>query len=149
MPEFEAMQMLHWLKSSLRGGYQLGPLETQLLRALWQRGDATVRELVNDNAIAGAYTTVMTTLDRLHKKGLLDRVLDGRAFRYRPRQKETEFYHRIFANNLEKLLSSAGNPALPLSFLVDTVTQHDAALLEELGRAVGRKRRELRKKETR
>jgi predicted transcriptional regulator len=146
MPEFEAMQMLHWLKSSLTGGRRLGPLETQLLRALWQRGDATVRELVSENAIEGAYTTVMTTLDRLHKKGLLDRVLDGRAFRYRPRQTENEFYRGTFANNLEKLLGSARDTSAPLSFLVDTITRHDARLLEELERVVDRKRQELRKR---
>jgi predicted transcriptional regulator len=124
----------------------LGPLETQLLRALWQRGDATVRELVSENAIEGAYTTVMTTLDRLHKKGLLDRVLDGRAFRYRPRQTENEFYRGTFANNLEKLLGSARDTSAPLSFLVDTITRHDARLLEELERVVDRKRQELRKR---
>ncbi|HXN21427.1 MAG TPA: BlaI/MecI/CopY family transcriptional regulator [Candidatus Dormibacteraeota bacterium] len=141
--------MLRWLKSSLAWGHHLGPLESQLLRALWQRGDATVRELVNENAIEGAYTTVMTTLDRLHKKGLLDRVLDGRAFRYRPRQTEIEFYLRTLANNLEKLLGSARDTSAPLSFLVDTVTQHDARLLEELERVVDRKRQELRKRRKR
>jgi len=52
---------------------RLGPLESDLLRALWQRGDATVRELIDDTHSDAAYTTVMTTLDRLYKKGLLDR----------------------------------------------------------------------------
>lgn len=141
--------MLRWLKSSLVGGHQLGPLETQLLRALWQLGDATVRELVEDAANQVAYTTVMTTLDRLHKKGLLDRVLDGRAFRYRPQQTEDEYNRKAFANDLEKLLSSARDTASPLSFLVDTVTQHDAKLFEELERVVGRKRQELRKRRRR
>ena len=139
------MLMLRWLKSSLVGGHHLGPLETQMLRVLWQRGDATVRELMDDTAIQGAYTTVMTTLDRLHKKGLLDRVLDGRAFRYRPRQTEEEFNRTNFASDLEKLIRSAHDAASPLSFLVDTVTQHDAKLLDELERVVDRKRQELRK----
>ena len=34
-----------------------------MLRALWQRGDATVRELMAEPAICGAYTTLMTTID--------------------------------------------------------------------------------------
>ena len=101
------MLMLRWLKSSLVGGTHLGPLETQVLRVLWQRGNATVREMVGDPAISGAYTTIMTTLDRLHKKGLLERDLDGRAFRYRPKQTEAEFNRRTFAANLENLLRSA------------------------------------------
>ena len=58
---------------------RLGPLEFELLQSLWARGSATVRELLADGSIALAYTTVMTTLDRLYKKQLLDRVSEGRA----------------------------------------------------------------------
>ena len=64
---------------------QLGPFEQQLLQKLWSHGSATVRELLADGKIHQAYTTVMTTVDRLYKKGLLDRVAEGRAFRYTPR----------------------------------------------------------------
>lgn len=141
--------MLHWLKLSLAGNAALGPLETQLLRVLWLRRDGTVRELLNEIPVRVAYTTVMTTLDRLYKKGLLERTLDGRAYRYRATQTEEEYNRSTVAAGLTKLLNSAGSPASPLSFLVDTVTQHDAALLEELARAVGHKRRELLKRETR
>jgi predicted transcriptional regulator len=141
--------MLRWLKSSLAGSHHLGPLETRLLRALWQRGDATVRELLDDATIPAAYTTIMTTLDRLHKKGLLDRVLDGRAFRYRPKQTEAEYHCRNFASDLETFLNSARDPSSPVSFLVDTVTQHDPKLLDELERVVSRKRQELRKRRKR
>ena len=141
--------MQSWLKNSPSGIQRLGPLESQLLRALWKRGDGTVRELVEDEFSSAAYTTVMTTLDRLFKKGLLNRAPDGRAFRYKPRQTEEEFNRTILAAEVSRLLNSAAHPAVPLSFLVDTVTRHDAALLDELQRAVGRKRRELRKKEDR
>ena len=143
--EIKGIQMLRWLKSSLGEGRPLGPLEAQLLQVLWQRGDATVRELVDDGAIEGAYTTVMTTLDRLHKKGLLNRVRDGRAFRYRPRQTEQEYKRKAFAEDLEKFLDSARDAAAPISFLVDTVTERDAELLNELGRVIDRKRRELKR----
>src|SRR3954467_4117703 len=81
--------MLQRFKSSLIGR-QLGPLEQELLRVLWTRGDATVRELIEVSAVDGAYTTIMTTLDRLYKKGLLERSPEGRAFRYRPKQSEAE-----------------------------------------------------------
>jgi len=64
---------------------QLGPLEQRLLQDMWGRGNATVRELLQDGDYKIAYTTVMTTLDRLFKKSLLDRVPEGRAFRYTPR----------------------------------------------------------------
>ena len=144
-PATQENAMLRWLKSSQDAGHRLGPLETQLLRVLWQRGDATVRELMTEPAIQGAYTTLMTTLDRLHKKGLLDRVADGRAFRYSPKLTEEEYNRTTFAAGLAELLNSARDTAAPLSFLVDTVTEHDAKLLGELERLVERKRQELKK----
>lgn len=130
------------------GGHLLGPLEAQLLRAVRKRGNATVRELLESSSIECAYTTVMTTLDRLYKKGLLDRSQDGRAFRYDSRETDEEMFRLSFANNLQTLLNSATDTATPLSFLVDTLTDHDAALLDELEKAVNRKRRELLKKDS-
>lgn len=137
------------LRSSLIAGRQLGPLEDELLRVLWTRGDATVRELIDDSAVNGAYTTVMTTLDRLYKKGLLERTPEGRAFRYKPKQSEAEIHQNIVTRGLKELLSSAGEHEAPLSFLVDAISDHDAALLEQLQQAVARKRSDLKKKESR
>lgn len=127
---------------------QLGPLETHLLALLCQRKDATVRELLDSGKIEAAYTTVMTTLDRLYKKGFLNRAADaqGQAFRYRLNPDERKFYRATLGGNLSRLLQSAANPSLPLSYLVDAVTAHDSALLEELRRAVNRKRQELRRR---
>src|SRR5215813_8154141 len=51
----------------------LGPLELQLMKILWSRGARNVREVVTQLDRPLAYTTVMTTLDRLYKKGFLDR----------------------------------------------------------------------------
>jgi predicted transcriptional regulator len=141
--------MLQRLQSSLVAGRQLGPLENEILRVLWSRGDATVRELIDDSAVDGAYTTIMTTLDRLYKKGLLDRTPEGRAFRYRPKQSEAELNQNLVAAGLKELLSSAGQHDAPISFLVDAISQHDAALLDQLQEAVARKRRDLRKKGSR
>jgi len=141
--------MLRWLNNSHPGKQPLGPLEAHLLRALWKRGDATVRELLTEGATGAAYTTIMTTLDRLYKKGLLDRAAEGpgRAFRYRPKHTQLEFYRSVVGADLNQLLASASNPSLPVSFLVDAITEHDVALLDELTRAVNRKKRELRRTE--
>ena len=141
--------MFKRLKSSLVSARQLGPLENELLRVLWTRGDATVRELIADAAVEGAYTTIMTTLDRLYKKGLLERSPEGRAFRYRPKQSEAELNQDLIAAGLKELFSSATAHDAPISFLVDTISEHDAALLDRLQEAVARKRRNLRKKESR
>jgi predicted transcriptional regulator len=121
----------------------------QLLQALWKRGDATVRELIEQGETTLAYTTVMTTLDRLHKKGILDRVPDGRAYRYRPRQTREEFNRAALGRNIRKLLATSSEPAAPISFLVDAITEHDRALLDELQRAVERKQRALGQRDKR
>jgi predicted transcriptional regulator len=123
---------------------QLGPFEQQLLQELWQRGNATVRELLADGTIHQAYTTVMTTVDRLYKKGLLDRVAEGRAFRYTPRQSPQELQKVAVLDGIRQLLGNGEASALPLSYLVEALSTHDAQLLDELQLLVERKRRELK-----
>jgi predicted transcriptional regulator len=121
----------------------LGPLEQQVLQRLWSHGSATVRELLADGKIHQAYTTVMTTMDRLYKKGLLDRVAEGRAFRYTPRQSAEELQRVTAFESIRQLLGS-DDSSLPLSYLVEALSAHDAQLLDELQVLVERKRRELR-----
>jgi len=138
--------MFRWGTKPFASASNLGPLETELLRALWKRGNATVRELIAEGHSLAAYTTVMTTLDRLHKKGLLERAPHGRAYRYSPRYTEAEYNRLLFTGAVQRLLRSSAVSVAPVSFLVDAVTEHDAALLRELERAVERKRRELRER---
>jgi len=127
-------------------GTQLGHLEQRLLKLLWSRGNATVRELVDEAQLSIAYTTIMTTMDRLYKKQLLDRSPEGRAFRYFPRYSEEELQRTLAGHAIQHLLHSARTSSLPLSYLVEAVSDHDTQLLDELHQLVERKRRELRKK---
>ena len=126
------------------GGPQLGPFERQLFTELRSRGSATVRELLADGKIRQAYTTVMTTMDRLYKKGLLDRVVEGRAFRYTPRHTAEELQRVAALEGIRQLLGSGDPSSLPLSYLVEAVSAHDAQLLDELQLLVERKRRQLK-----
>jgi predicted transcriptional regulator len=123
---------------------QLGPLEERLLEALWKRGHATVRELIDDPCAGLAYTTVMTTLDRLFKKNLLSRKAEGRAFRYAPRFTRQELQREVAGEAFRKLLEASPASSLPLSYLVEIVTERDTQWLEDLRRLVEAKRRELR-----
>jgi predicted transcriptional regulator len=128
---------------------QLGPFEQQVLQDLWSHGSATVRELLADGKIHQAYTTVMTTMDRLYKKGLLDRVAEGRAFRYTPRHTPEELQRNTALESIRQLLGSGDASSLPLSYLVEALSTHDAQLLDELQLLVERKRRELQSREVR
>ncbi|MFZ0310474.1 MAG: BlaI/MecI/CopY family transcriptional regulator [Candidatus Sulfotelmatobacter sp.] len=126
---------------------QLGPLEQRLLEALWARRSATVRELVEDGYQDLAYTTVMTTLDRLFKKGILARSEEGRAFRYAPRFSREEMHRQAAGYAFRQLLDASPASALPLSFLVEILGERDAHLLDDLRKLVENKRRELGQKE--
>src|SRR3982075_4783951 len=106
-------------RGSLR---QLGPLEQRLVEALWLRDTATVRELLQDGYQDLAYTTVMTTLDRLYKKNLLTREAEGRAFRYAPRVTREELHREVAGQGVRPLLDASPGASLPLFYLVGVPT---------------------------
>ena len=129
---------------------QLGPLEQRVLDYLWRREDpATVREVKRDVGPQLAYTTLMTTLDRLFKKGLLDRQPDGRAFRYSARASREAFGASQLRSLLARFWSRGAAPTPLLSSLVEAVGEHDRELLPELERLVRQKERELRSRRRR
>jgi BlaI family transcriptional regulator, penicillinase repressor len=119
----------------------LGPLEARVMKFLWERSATSSVRDVRD-AVGGrlAYTTLMTTLDRLHKKGLLDRRREGRAFVYAARLSRAEFHGSLLRRLLDAMLGSGESVSPVLSSLVDTVDEHDPALLHELEQLVRRKR---------
>src|ERR1051326_6071121 len=69
----------------------LGPLEVRMMELLWENGECSVHDVIPKLDRPLAYTTVMTTLDRLFKKGLLDRRKSERAFFYSPRLSRREW----------------------------------------------------------
>jgi predicted transcriptional regulator len=87
--------------------------------------------------------TIVTTLNRLRKKGLVDRIaLEGTkvvTFRYVPRYTMAEVERDVASNVIRQLLG-LGAPLL-LSRIVEEISKHDAELLDELGRLVDEKRR--------
>jgi predicted transcriptional regulator len=129
-------------------GANLGPLERQVLKAVWAHRTATVRELLEAGNIWQTYPTIMTTMDRLFKKGLLDRVLEGRAFRYSPRYTPEELERLASVSGIRQLLSSE-RASLHLSYLVEAVGAHGEALLDELQSLIEQRKAELRKGEQR
>jgi predicted transcriptional regulator len=119
-----------------------GKLELRVLEALWRRQDDTsVRDLQADFP-STAYTTLMTTLDRLHRKGVLDREKLGRAFAYRPRYTRADLQVGLARDALGLILGPGVSPRPILSYFVDAVSRRDKALLDELERLVREKRRE-------
>lgn len=122
----------------------LGPLEMQVMEVVWHVGRCSVRDVVEKLDSKLAYTTVMTTLDRLFKKGLLAREKEERAFLYSPAFSSEEWERRR-AGDLVAGFLSGPQPSrdLLLSSLVEAVGQHDAVLLDELEAKIRKKRQEL------
>ena len=120
-----------------------GPLEVQVLEAIWrERHPATVRDL-HASFPRLAYTTLMTTLDRLHTKGALLRTKVGRAYAYEPRFERSEMEQQLAARSVEELLGAAkGRRAIEplLSCFVDAVSERDRLLLDDLERLLKEKR---------
>jgi len=114
------------------------------MEVLWSRGESCVREVVARLENALAYTTVMTTLDRLFKKGLLDRRKSGRAFFYSPRFSAGD-WERKRAEELVAGFLAGAQPGreLLVSCLLEAVGDDHGGLLDELERSIRRRRREL------
>ncbi|MDT7543628.1 MAG: hypothetical protein QOE33_3532 [Acidobacteriota bacterium] len=125
----------------------LGTLEREVLECLWHRGEASVRDVHAAFGETYAYTTLMTTLDRLYRKGLLERRKEGRAFLYAPRLSRAEFEQGIKEDLLEDVLGANAEGVEPvLSYIVERVGERDRALLDKLDAMIKTKRRELKRK---
>jgi predicted transcriptional regulator len=123
----------------------LGALEREVLAIVWRDGEVTVRDTCEKLSSAVAYTTTMTTMDRLFKKRLLARRKVGRAFLYRAAVSENELEGAVATELVQSLLRRNGSDALPLlSTLVDAVSDRDRALLDELERLIREKRRAVK-----
>src|SRR5438105_3794633 len=120
----------------------LGALEREVMELVWSSGEINVRETSQLLSTPAAYTTVMTTMDRLFKKGLLARRMVGRAFVYRAAATREELEGAVAAELVQSLLQRDAGGSLPiLSSLVDAVSDRDRALLDELERLIREKRR--------
>ncbi|MGA1995451.1 MAG: BlaI/MecI/CopY family transcriptional regulator [Bryobacteraceae bacterium] len=132
---------MRWFKARPE---ELGHLENTVMEALWRHGEGNVREVGARLGRPLAYTTVMTTLDRLYKKGLLDRRKQDRAFLYSPRYTHAQWQQKRAGEFLAGYLSGPETARdLLISCLVDAAGEQDSALLDELEQKIRRKRKEL------
>ena len=122
-----------------------GALELRVLDALWDGTDAqSVRDL-QPRFRGVAYTTLMTTLDRLHRKGVLDRAKAGRAFVYRPRHSRDVLRSHLAGEALQAVFGERASELRPiLSFFVETVSREDRESLDALERLIEERRRATR-----
>lgn len=137
-----------WWRSGRAPDAPFGPLEADVMEVLWQGHELAVRDVQARLARPIAYTTVMTTLDRLFKKGFVHRRRQGRAYVYTAAYGRHEIHATVTSGLLGSLLDNAAATATPvLSNLVDMVADRDDRLLDELERLVRDKRERIRKEQ--
>ncbi|MDE3195293.1 MAG: BlaI/MecI/CopY family transcriptional regulator [Acidobacteriota bacterium] len=123
----------------------MGHLEMTVMEILWEQGGGSVHSVLASLSRPLAYNTVMTTLHRLYKKGLLRRDKQARAFYYSPRLSRVEWEQKRAEELIGSFMAEPRRAAeLLVSCLVDAVGEHDATLLDDLEESIRRKRRELR-----
>jgi predicted transcriptional regulator len=139
-----------WRPAWLGGGRDplraaLGRLEREVMDVVWLGGPSTVRDVQARLPRTVAYTTVMTTLDRLFKKGFVCRSRAGRAFVYTAAGTREDVGAAVASGLLGGLLAqNAGSAGTLLSNLVDVVGECDDRLLDDLEALVREKRRQMK-----
>ena len=113
-----------------------GDLEAVVMDRLWERdGATTVREvfedMLRDREIA--YTTVMSTMDNLHRKGWLSRERDGKAYRYWPSMTREQYGAAL----MREALDAGGRSDRVLAHFLEQISAEDSAALRKVLRRVG------------
>ena len=117
----------------------LGELEARVMELLWNEHPISVRTACDRLGGRHAYTTIMTTLDRLHKKRLLRRRKDGNAFLYEPAMDRAEYQRRVVEAALTPLMEQGATPVL--AAFVEVAADLDEANLVQLERLIAKHRR--------
>src|SRR5215470_20341845 len=115
----------------------LGDLEVQVMRRIWARREpVTVRDVLGDLQRDRniAYTTVMTVMGNLEKKGWLRRHAEGRAYRYEPLISGEEYSAGLMRQALE---ASTDRPAVLMHFIGELSAEEADALHEAYQRLTG------------
>jgi predicted transcriptional regulator len=109
---------------------RFGELEAVIMDRLWDWGrPALVREVVDDLRASRpvAYTTVMTVMENLYRKGWLRRERDGRAWRYEPTGSRSAYTAALMSD----ALGTSTDRRTALTHFVLQMSPHDAALLQQ------------------
>jgi BlaI family penicillinase repressor len=117
----------------------LTPQELEIMKAVWARGAATVRQ-VHDDLLAGrkvAYTTVMTMMNVLERKGHLRKRPEGRSFLYRPTRPRQQVVGSMVRDFVKRVFGGSAQP-----LLVHLVDEHELSPeeLDALARRIEEKR---------
>jgi len=120
---------------------RLGELERTIMDTLWELSTSAPGQTFTARDVANtlpnhAYTTVLTVIDRLTKKGLLERIRDGRSHHYFP----TGSRESYVAELMHEALDSTSDRDAALVHFAETVTPNQAKVLRDVLGRIGRER---------
>ncbi|BCO34689.1 hypothetical protein BMW24_012435 [Mycobacterium heckeshornense] len=115
----------------MSGAHGLGELEAEIMTVMWDNEHpATVRDVLAALERDAAYTTVMTVMDNLHRKGLLTRERFGKAFHYRPVWSREEYTARL----MRDVLAASDNHEAVFTHFVSQMSAEEARSLQAVWR---------------
>ena len=121
-------------------GRGFGDLEAVVMDRLWTRSGVTsVREvfedLLHDREIA--YTTVMSTMDNLHRKGWLSRERHGKAYLYWPSMTREQYSAQL----MREALGTGGRSEMVLAHFLEKISDDESAALRSALRSMNSRKR--------
>lgn len=109
-----------------------GPLEANIMEYLWDKDEQSIKavqqSLEHDKPIN--FNTVMTVMNRLVEKGILEKRSEGRLSLFRPVQSKEEFFEEQSKKLTENLLDEFGGAVI--SHMLDAMKDADQGLIEKL-----------------
>lgn len=113
-----------------------GPLEAKIMDILWEGEEKTIKEVqqVLEREKETNFNTVMTVMNRLVDKGILEKRTEGRSSLYKPVQSRSDFLHIQSKDMTHELMDEFGN--VVISHMLDAIEEADDDLVAELEQKV-------------
>ncbi len=121
----------------------LGGLEFELMEILWEHGWCGVRDVVPRLGRQRAHSTIVSALDRLHRKDFVDKRPGETALVYAPRFSREDWARRMVGNLIAVTQASPLPRSEVASFLVESIAGNDESLLDQLLEKIEEKRRRI------
>ena len=113
-----------------------GPLEANIMEYLWDKDEQSIKAVQQSLELAKPinFNTVMTVMNRLVEKGILEKRSEGRLSLFRPVQSKAEFLEEQSKKLTENLLDEFGGAVI--SHMLDAMKDADQGLIEKLEKKI-------------
>ena len=111
---------------------KLHRLDLEIMKVIWELGQATVSEVLDTINRKLAYTTVATTMKHLEQKGFLTYTVDGRTFVYQPLIQEAEISQSMLSDLLERFFDNSVERLVNTLLETEQIDSVELDLLQQL-----------------